>query len=68
MVRYLPDYVPIDYPNGDVPASTGVCTDEIIRVDRGVGVDLQKEIHEDMVRHFAEYPLPVEHDSHGHEH
>ena len=56
MVRYLPDYVRIDYPNGDVPASTGVCADEIIRVYRAVGVDLQKEIHEDMVRHFAEYP------------
>jgi uncharacterized protein YijF (DUF1287 family) len=56
VVRYLPDYVHIDYPNGDVPASTGVCADEIIRVYRAVGVDLQKEIHEDMVRHFAEYP------------
>jgi len=56
VVRYLPDYVRIDYPNGDVPASTGVCADEIIRVYRAVGVDLQKEIHEDMVRHFAEYP------------
>ncbi len=55
-VRYVPDYVRIDYPNGDVPASTGVCADEIIRVYRAVGVDLQKEVHEDMATHFAEYP------------
>jgi uncharacterized protein len=56
VVRYVPDYVHIDYPNGDVPASTGVCADEIIRVYRSVGVDLQKEVHEDMAAHFAEYP------------
>ncbi len=54
--RYVPDYVRIDYPNGDVPADTGVCADEIIRAYRGVGIDLQKEVHEDMVRHFSEYP------------
>lgn len=56
VVRYLPDYVRIDYPNGDVPASTGVCADEIIRAFRGVGVDLQKEVHKDMAAHFSEYP------------
>jgi uncharacterized protein YijF (DUF1287 family) len=55
-VRYVPDYVHIDYPNGDVPATTGVCADEIIRVYRAVGVDLQKEVHEDMAAHFAAYP------------
>ena len=55
-VRYVPDYVRIDYPNGDVPASTGVCADEIIRVYRAVGIDLQKQVHEDMAAHFAEYP------------
>jgi len=56
VVRYVPDYVRIDYPNGDVPASTGVCADEIIRAYRGVGVDLQKEVHEDMAAYFSEYP------------
>ena len=56
VVRYVPNYVRIDYPNGDVPANTGVCADEIIRAYRGVGVDLQKEVHEDMAAHFAEYP------------
>src|SRR5262249_20763009 len=55
-VRYDPAYVKIAYPNGDVPADTGVCTDEIIRSYRAVGVDLQKEVHEDMAANFAAYP------------
>jgi uncharacterized protein YijF (DUF1287 family) len=55
-VRYDPAYVRIPYPNGDVPAETGVCTDEIIRAYRAVGVDLQKEVHEDMLGNFAAYP------------
>jgi len=56
LVRYDPAYVRISYPGGDVPADTGVCTDEIIRSYRSVGVDLQKEVHEDMVRNFDLYP------------
>jgi uncharacterized protein YijF (DUF1287 family) len=56
VVRYDPAYVRIAYPGGDVPADTGVCTDEIIRSYRRVGVDLQKEVHEDMVRNFGVYP------------
>jgi len=55
-VRYVSDYVRIPYPNGDVPADTGVCTDEIIRSYRALGVDLQREVHEDMVRNFSAYP------------
>jgi uncharacterized protein YijF (DUF1287 family) len=55
-VRYVSAYVRIPYPDGDVPADTGVCTDEIIRSYRAVGVDLQKEVHEDMVRNFSAYP------------
>lgn len=55
-VRYVSDYVRIPYPGGDVPADTGVCTDEVIRSYRAVGIDLQKEVHEDMVRNFAAYP------------
>jgi len=55
-VRYEPAYVRIPYPGGDVPADTGVCTDEIIRAYRGVGVDLQKEVHEDMAQNFDLYP------------
>lgn len=55
-VRYDPAYVRLPYPGGDVPADTGVCTDEIIRSYRAVGVDLQKEVHEDMVQNFSLYP------------
>jgi uncharacterized protein len=55
-VRYDPAYVRIPYPNGDVPADSGVCTDEVIRAYRAVGVDLQKEVHEDMLRNFSAYP------------
>jgi len=56
VVRYEPAYVGIPYPGGDVPADTGVCTDEIIRSYRTVGIDLQKEVHEDMKKNFSEYP------------
>ncbi len=55
-VRYVSTYVRIPYPGGDVPSDTGVCTDEIIRAYRTVGVDLQKEVHEDMLRNFGLYP------------
>jgi uncharacterized protein len=55
-VRYVSAYVRIPYPDGDVPSDTGVCTDEIIRSYRAVGVDLQKEVHEDMVQNFGAYP------------
>jgi len=55
-VRYDPAYVHIPYPGGDVPADTGVCSDEIIRAYRAVGVDLQKEVHEDMSKNFSAYP------------
>lgn len=56
VVRYEPAYVEISYPLGDVPAGTGVCTDEVIRAYRAVGVDLQALVHEDMARHFDAYP------------
>lgn len=55
-VRYEPAYVHIAYPNGDVPADTGVCTDEIIRIYRALGIDLQKLVHEDMQQNRAAYP------------
>src|ERR1700746_537873 len=55
-VRYDPAYVRIPYPGGDVPQETGVCTDEVIRSYRGVGIDLQKEVHEDMEKNFSAYP------------
>ena len=55
-VRYDPRYFSIAYPNGDVPADRGVCTDVIIRAYRKMGIDLQKEVHEDMRSHFYLYP------------
>jgi uncharacterized protein YijF (DUF1287 family) len=60
-VRYSGAYVRIAYPGGDVPADSGACTDEIIRIYRAVGVDLQKEVHEDMVQHLSEYPIHGRH-------
>lgn len=55
-VRYDPAYVVLDYPGGDVPADTGVCTDVVIRSYRALGIDLQKCVHEDMKAHFSRYP------------
>ena len=55
-VRYDPGYVAIAYPNGDVPADAGVCSDEVIRSYRALGIDLQKEVHEDIRKHFSAYP------------
>lgn len=53
---YDPTYVVLRYPNGDVPRNRGVCTDVVIRAFRAAGVDLQQDVHEDMVQHFAAYP------------
>ena len=56
-VTYDPGYIGITYPGGDVPVNSGVCSDEIIRIYRAVGIDLQKEVHEDIVRDPSGYPL-----------
>jgi len=55
-VSYDPSYRKLNYPGGDVPKDTGVCADVIVRALREQGIDLQKEIHEDMSREFAAYP------------
>lgn len=55
-VRYDGSYVAIDYPWGDVPKETGVCTDVIIRSYRNLGTDLQQLVHEDMSANFSKYP------------
>src|ERR1044072_7054178 len=39
-VRYDPTYFVITYPNGDVPSEVGVCTDEVTRSYRALGVAL----------------------------
>jgi uncharacterized protein len=56
IVTYDPAYFVIPYPNGDVPAHKGVCTDVVIRAYRSLGIDLQREVHEDMKAHFDQYP------------
>src|SRR5437899_3100171 len=53
---YDPSYQKIEYPNGDVPIETGVCSDVIVRAFRKAGIDLQKDLHEDMKDNFSSYP------------
>jgi uncharacterized protein YijF (DUF1287 family) len=54
---YDPNYTKLSYPGGDVPRTTGVCADVVIRAARdGLGLDLQKLVHEDMVKAFNAYP------------
>jgi hypothetical protein len=55
-IIYDPSYFSIKYPNGDIPKNKGVCTDVIIRSYRKMGIDLQKEVHEDMKLNFEKYP------------
>ncbi|HET6227984.1 MAG TPA: DUF1287 domain-containing protein [Bacteroidia bacterium] len=55
-ITYDPTYFVIPYPNGDVPSDKGVCTDVVIRSYRKLGIDLQKDVHEDMAAHFNLYP------------
>ena len=56
-VGYDPAYRRLAYPGGDVPRSSGVCTDVVIRALRDARkVDLQKLVHEDMKANFAKYP------------
>ncbi|MGB0835084.1 MAG: DUF1287 domain-containing protein [Psychrobium sp.] len=55
-VRYDGAYVKLDYPMGDVPANTGVCTDVVIRSYRQLGIDFQQLVHEDIKANFNQYP------------
>jgi uncharacterized protein YijF (DUF1287 family) len=54
---YDPAYRRLAYPGGDPPRSTGVCADVVVRAARdALGLDLQRLVHEDMVRAFDAYP------------
>jgi uncharacterized protein len=53
---YDPSYVALSYPGGDVRLDRGVCSDVVIRALRAVDVDLQAEVHRDMLAHFGAYP------------
>jgi uncharacterized protein YijF (DUF1287 family) len=55
--RYIERYVSIPYPGGDVPRTEGVCSDTVIRAMRNAGIDLQKEVHEDILRAPKAYPM-----------
>lgn len=56
-LTYDPNWSHIPYPDGDVPRSTGVCADVVIRAARDAfNLDLQKLVHEDMLKDFAAYP------------
>jgi hypothetical protein len=55
--RYIERYVEISYPGGDVPRTEGVCSDTVVRALRNAGIDLQKEVHDDIVRAPAAYPM-----------
>ena len=54
--EYDPAYSTLKYPGGDVSLNTGVCSDVVVRALRQVDIDLQKEVHEDMAKHFNTYP------------
>ncbi|HEU4714668.1 MAG TPA: DUF1287 domain-containing protein [Pyrinomonadaceae bacterium] len=53
---YDPAYVALEYPGGDVPENTGVCSDVVVRAFRKAGVDLQKSVHEDIKAARSAYP------------
>ena len=55
-IKYVPGWIDIPYPNGDVNPETGVCTDVVIRAFRKLGYDLQEKIHIDMTNNFESYP------------
>ena len=55
-VVFDPSYYKIAYPNGDIAPGKGAAADVIIRCYRKLGLDLQKEVHEDMAEHFRKYP------------
>lgn len=54
---YTGGYLQIPYPMGDVPRTLGVCTDVIVRAVRNAGLDLQRELHEDIRRAPRAYPM-----------
>lgn len=55
-VSYNGAYYSLNYPNGDVPAEVGVCTDVVVRSYRKLNIDLQSLVHQDMSENFSVYP------------
>jgi len=54
---YTEGYMTMKFPMGDVPREVGVCTDVIVRAVRNAGIDLQKALHDDILRARAAYPM-----------
>lgn len=54
---YSPEYVKLDYPGGDVSWKKGVCTDVVIRAYRGINLDLQQLVHEDILKAKSAYGI-----------
>jgi uncharacterized protein YijF (DUF1287 family) len=54
---YTSGYLDIPFPGGDVPRTIGVCTDVVVRAMRNAGIDLQKELYDDIGRAPHAYPM-----------
>lgn len=55
--RYDGRYVPLAYPGGDPGWEIGVCTDVVVRSFRHAGIDLQRLVHEDILRAPGAYRI-----------
>jgi uncharacterized protein YijF (DUF1287 family) len=55
-LAYDPSYRRIAFPGGDVPPERGVCSDVVVRAYRGLGIDLQRLVNDDMRQAFSAYP------------
>lgn len=55
-VSYDPAYRNLEFPRGDVPQNTGVCTDVIVRAYRLQNIDLQQLVNVDMKSNWSAYP------------
>lgn len=53
---YDPTYRKLDFPRGDVPIESGVCTDVVIRAYRLQNIDLQQLVNHDMKKNWDKYP------------
>ena len=55
-LKYDSSYRKISYPGGDIPSGIGSSVDLLIRVYRQIGIDLQKQVHEDILNSPQAYP------------
>ncbi|MGA0845843.1 MAG: DUF1287 domain-containing protein [Luteolibacter sp.] len=55
-IQFDNSYYQISYPEGDIAPDRGNAADVVVRCFRAMGIDLQRELHEDMKHHFRLYP------------